>query len=449
MSASDLAGPDPVMQPQEEGAALALPPDNPLLSARQRMARLAFGRRSSTYPEVTMLVQDAAALVAQVLGADLSGISTVASGGTLTLNVAEAGPAGEYLPRASRELSLQPELSMAGYTVMTAGPVVSARLATEDRFTDMFLRELGVVSGLTVPLPAQGIAFGTISVYWKTLHEVDPDAVGFAEIIGHMLGASLARAKMENERRRQQLLNEMVLTAIDSIVMLLDLQGNIVSINYAGTLATRFSSKEVEGRPFEGAFVLPQEQEAFKTAFLQTLQGHKPVTMTGSLVTKGNQPQKVFWNLRELVDRSGQAYAVLLVGNDRPGSQFGGPRPLPAIVQPENPQSGEELRSSPRLGYSFRQQIAPIYGGALPQKKDLRYVQCKDISRSGFPFYFKQPPDYEDLVIVLGSSPQLRYLTARVIRVAEEPRESGTVSVVGCRFTGRLPGLPPTSRASG
>jgi PAS domain S-box-containing protein len=448
MSELNSADPVPLSQPQEEGMAAAPAPGNPLLSTRQRTAILAIARRSSTYPETTMLVQDAAALVAQVLGADLNSIGMVSGGGTLTLNVAETGPAGEYLPRASREFSLEPELSMAGYTVMAAGPVVSARLAQETRFTDLFLRELGAVCGLTVPLPARGFAFGTIGVYWKTLQEVDPVAVDFAETIGHMLGTSLARAKTENEHQRQQILNAMVLTAIDSIVMLLDLQGNLMSINYAGSLATGFSSKEIEGRPFTATFVIPEEQQAFQTAFSQTLQGHKPVTLAASLVTKANQRQKVVWNLRELVDRSGQAYAVLMVGNDCPSSQCGPPRPLPLIDQQKSPQTAREQRASPRLGYGFRQQIAPIYGGAIPQKKDFRYVQCHDISRGGFSFYLNEPPDYEDLVIALGSPPQLNYLAARVTRVAEEERESGTVCVVGCRFTGRLPGLPLAGRAS-
>jgi PAS domain S-box-containing protein len=240
----------------------------------------------------------------------------------------------------------------------------------------------------------------------------------------------------------------MVLTAIDSIVVLLDLQGNIMSINYAGSLASGFSSKEIEGRPFEGAFVLPQDQAAFQTAFSQILKGHKPVTVAGRLVTKGNQRQAVFWNLRELADRSGQPYAVLVVGNDRADSQFGGPRPLPASGQPGNPQTGKDQRASPRLGYGVRQQIAPVIGGAPPQKRDFRYVRCKDISRGGISFYLQQPPDYEDLVVALGAPPQLNYLTARVVRVAEEAGESGSVCVVGCRFTGRLPGLPSIGRAT-
>ncbi len=194
---------------------------------------------------------------------------------------------------------------------------------------------------------------------------------------------------------------------------------------------------------------IPEEQEAFKTAFSQTLQGRKPVTMAAALVTKANQRQKVVWNLRELVDRSGQAYAVLMVGNDCPSSQCAAPPPLPVIGQQKSPQTAQEQRASPRLGYGFRQQIAPIYGGALPQKKDFRYVRCHDISRSGFSFYLSEPPDYENLVIALGSPPQLNYLTARVARVGEEPRESGTACVVGCRFTGRLPGLPSAGPAPG
>jgi PAS domain-containing protein len=412
-----------------------------LLSARQRTALLAFARRSSTNPEVTILVQDAAALVAKVLGADFSGVGTLAADGTLTLTIAETGPAGEFLVRASRVQSLQPELSMAGYAATSASPVASACLATDDRFTDLFLRELGVVSGLTVPLPDRRIALGTFGVYWKTAHEADPDAVGFVEIVAHMLGASLARVKADSERQRQQVLNEMLLTAIDSIVMLLDLQSNLVNINYTGSVVTGFSNNEVQRRPFAGTFLLPEGQLAFESAFAQTLRGHQPVTTAASLVTKGNQRQKIFWTLRELADRSGQAYAVLLVGNDRPDSQFAPQRAL-AAGQPENLPIGKERRSSPRRGYNCSQEIAPVYDGKLPRKEDLRFVRCNDISRGGLSFYLKQPPDFEELVISLGSSPHLSFFSARVVWVEEEIHASERVYLVGCRFTGRFPGFP-------
>ena len=153
-------------------------------------------------------------------------------------------------------------------------------------------------SALTVPLSAVGLPLGVIGVYWKTLQEMDIEGVTFAETIAHMLGTSLARANAENELECQRLLHEMVLTAIDSIVMVVDLEGRLVSINGAGVRLCGFSGPEVQGRPFQTRFIVPEEQEAFTTAFSQVSQSRQPVNLTSWLLTKNNKRPRVHWSLR-------------------------------------------------------------------------------------------------------------------------------------------------------
>ena len=84
------------------GTAVSTPPTGPAIvpvappsgeeaaevRARQQAAVLAFGRRADARPSLNVLTQDAVALVAEVLQADLSGASEVVdAGNALSLRI--------------------------------------------------------------------------------------------------------------------------------------------------------------------------------------------------------------------------------------------------------------------------------------------------------------------------------------------------------------------------
>ena len=92
-----------------------------------------------------MLTQDAVALVAEVLQADLSGASEVVEGGdALSLRIVSSPLDAKPVEPAVCELPLGADESMAGYALATAVPVVSDDLTGEKRFSDRVLRNLGV-----------------------------------------------------------------------------------------------------------------------------------------------------------------------------------------------------------------------------------------------------------------------------------------------------------------
>jgi hypothetical protein len=78
------------------------------------------------------------------------------------------------------------------------------------------------------------------------------------------------------------------------------------------------------------------------------------------------------------------------------------------------------------------QRIAPLVGTGLPGPEAYRDVRCFDLSASGFSYLSPTPPEGSSLVVALGSQPNLTYLTAEVAHITP-------LTLVGCRFTGRLP----------
>jgi len=438
MSSCDTAPPPLFPGSQPPSVADVHEADRSDPGTHQAAAILAFGRRISAQPETSILVQDALAMATGVLQADLSGIGTIVGKDGLALRIGRTNPGGEYVECARRELGLSSKLSMAGYALRAAAPIASSQLDAEQRFTDLFLRELGVASGITVPM-ADGSPLGTLGLYWKTPRPFVSPEVCFAETIAHMLAAALARDSAKSALQRGQMLTDTLLDVLDDAVILVVAQGNVMGVNRAGCELTGFSREEIHGRPFLEVFIPLEEHAPFQAAFSQALSQPGAAALESSLVTKSNLRHRLGWTLRSVGDPLGRTDAVVLRGICIPAAQ---PRvgrgPAPIATPGGLPQ--KERRLHPRRAYSCRQLIAPMRGDTLPQKSDFFSVECKDISAGGVAFYYHQVPDFKTLVVALGHTSEPAYFFARVVYAMEQPRNTGTVYVVGCHFTGRLRG---------
>jgi hypothetical protein len=125
-------------------------------------------------------------------------------------------------------------------------------------------------------------------------------------------------------------------------------------------------------------------------------------------------------------------------------------------------QSGaKDLREGNREAFQVIQWIAPGYD-EIPPESALIAVRCHDLTRSGISFLLPSPPNFERLVVALGSPASHIYLTAEVLHWHEEQtRPTDTASqrrrtpragarpmpdqgeiepgvIVGCRFLDRL-----------
>lgn len=122
-----------------------------------------------------------------------------------------------------------------------------------------------------------------------------------------------------------------------------------------------------------------------------------------------------------------------------------------------------ERRTDQRQLFLSKQRIAPRSGRGLPGESEFVEVACHDLSRGGFSFFLASRPDFDSLVVALGSPPETIYMAAEVThceevlvhgsgkveyvgdlagrRGDEDPGRQGAavMVVVGCRFTERLP----------
>ena len=120
------------------------------------------------------------------------------------------------------------------------------------------------------------------------------------------------------------------------------------------------------------------------------------------------------------------------------GEGQGSEMPEAAATLPVNSISVDEQRASPRHRFGYTQMIAPMLGGAAPNRDSFFHVECKDISQSGISFYLRDMPDFSRLVVRLGKQGAVSHLTARVVRAVPVEHEGQKMCLVGCRFTGRI-----------
>lgn len=112
--------------------------------------------------------------------------------------------------------------------------------------------------------------------------------------------------------------------------------------------------------------------------------------------------------------------------------------PEVAAATPPPAPTGMDRRRAVRRPFNFRQCVAPYRGGELPSKAVFREVSCQDISSTGFSFLSPQLPDFDSLVVALGVSPNLTYMTANIVGRFQVDDSPAPLYRIGCRFSGRV-----------
>jgi len=429
---------------------------------RQQTALLAFGRRSNARPPLAVLLQDAVSLAAEVLDADFNGMAQVSPDGAhIALRVTPATPGAPPGAGWTQDSPLAADSptgsSMAAYTLNMASPIVSADLSGDKRFTDPFLRELGVQSALNVPLHLHTEACGVLGLYRKAQRPFTPDDVQFAETIAALLVASIARVKAEETLRQQQAFASAVLAMVEGLVITLDAQGRVIDANRACTTATGFAPAEIRGKPFCNVFAVPEETHLIEGVLGRAVGGQTSCRFDSQLLAKDGSRRLVAWTMHVMYDGHRRVQSLVLSGTDRTeqvrmqtqlrelaastdaAGRTGGDRhPQPQLFQPLGSPRGVEMRKSPRRAFQHQQWIGPIIGTRMPQRDEFFEVVCEDISAGGVSFYLPQRPQFERLVVALGKPPALTYFTADVVRVAEKDVDGQRRFSLGCRFTGRI-----------
>jgi GAF domain-containing protein len=302
---------------------------------REQSALLALARHANTQPAIDLLVQDAGAAVAEVLKADVYGVGEVLDGGAeMEFTLAGTGPDAAGAKRLSRRGPLDPTASIAAYALQADLPTIAPNVVQDARFTDLFVRQFGVVSALALPLRLGERALGVLAVFSKTARDFAREDIRFVETVGHLLTAAIARAKLEEETFRFRLFAEGALETIDCLVLKLDPQGNILDMNQACRRATGFDPAEVRNQPLVNVLAVAQEVEAIQEKLREVKrapavprdnlpEGAQPdnpdavLRFESQLLTKSGERRQVAWSLRALRDQAGTIDCLLMTGAHR------------------------------------------------------------------------------------------------------------------------------------
>lgn len=82
-----------------------------------------------------------------------------------------------------------------------------------------------------------------------------------------------------------------------------------------------------------------------------------------------------------------------------------------------------------------RQRIAPFIDGNFPEPGMFRDVECEELDARGFKFLSQERPDFDKVLVAIGSEEQRSFTTASVAEVRNIGTDDEPVFRVSCRFT--------------
>ncbi|HEV3418263.1 MAG TPA: PAS domain S-box protein [Pirellulales bacterium] len=431
-------------------------------SYRRQAALVALGRRAVAPPDVALLVQDAAALIAETLGADHYGAAELNAARTkLILRLAATADEGAKSNGSSggglieRQVEFDKRSSLAAYALKTAQVVVVSDLAKNAPTRDPFLSGQGIRSALIVPLQMVDQSYGALGAFSDRPREFTPEDMLFAEAIAHLVSTTLSRDRAQRELADERRFTKTVLATLDALVLILDPRGQIVSINAAAARTTGFTSAELIERSVWNTLLVHDEVAMMRTAIESVCKATEPVECESLVLTKAGERRSVRWNLAATRGSSGNVESIIGTGIDitdqrlfeerldrieaelRQSAAADSSEPTPAQFRPLPAGPHGERRKGPRRSFNYLQRIAPMVNGNLPDRGHFHVVPCHDISSGGFSFISTHPPGHSSFVVALGTSPVLIYLIARVAHVTSVQQDEKTRYLVGCEYVGR------------
>ena len=417
-----------------------------------------FGRCIAAGPDLPVLLHDACELAALVIQADMLLLTQLTPDAKkLSLQIASFNEKRKVIIQNPEAISVEPDISMAAFTMHSADVVRSEDIVAERRFTDLTLRRLQMGSGICVPLCCHNRAFGALGMVRKRAGSFSSDETNFTAGVAQLLASYLAQYDAEEQMRSHQASMKATLDSVQSLILSLDEQGIVRDMNVAGVRITGFHDRELRDRPFWNTLIVPGDSEKVATAFRQATRPGSNATFEADLLSKEGQHRAVQWSLRTVDSGEGCARTYVLSGVDRTelrdctnelekyrkiahgateaAEHSGGESNR---EKPASSPSGAEKRTSPRREFRYLQRIAPIVDGRVPEDDEFIKVVCCDISAGGFSFLTSRPPEFDELVISLGSPPNDRKVIAKVVRIVKTDENGQLMHQIGCQFIGRV-----------
>ncbi|HEY2880993.1 MAG TPA: GAF domain-containing protein [Pirellulales bacterium] len=422
---------------------------------RRSEVLVSLGRRAAAAPSWRTLAFDAAALVAETLETDQFALAELTSdGGALAIRMANTSQSRDAADSKPHLAPFNEQDSMAGFALTAAQVIDSADLWNETRFRDSLLRQRKLHSAAAVPLMRAGESFGALLVAHLQPRPFAADELQYLETIAHLVSTTIAHERVCHELEKERRFQEAVLETSAALNIVLSAAGKIEQVNRSAAAVLQFEPEELHERSFVTTLLVPEDIASMQQCFEKLAASIEPLSLETLVVTKQSQRRKILWSISGLCDRQARVERIVLNGIDvtrqreieleltqvRQTAQADG-APRPFSVVPAGPEADRRQRS--RRSFPYVQMIAPMVDGQPPQDHQFRSVRCRDISPTGFSYLSTTPPDFQDLMVALGSDSTTTYLAARVMHATIVERDNKIAYVVGCRYLARANGAMP------
>ncbi len=443
-------------------------PDDRGNRSKRQQALVAMGRRAVAAPAPAVLVEDAAALLADALEMEYWLVAVAGEvGGEVDLQLSLGSPGGGDQEIVLKQTTPPGAASLAAFALSVGYPVTVDDFTCETRFRDTVLGRSGIRSAVAVPLRLSQRPFRVLAACSKRPQSFAADDLLFAETIAHLVTSVVVRSQAEQALAEQRRLTTGLLQTLDAIVMVLDRDGRIVQANRTCERLTGFGLEEIRKRPIQDILPASAQTDLFSSIFEELRRGRGPVRYESYLLTKHSEQRQIAWSYNILPEGDGAPETILATGIDVTDQRQAEEKARCAVQAAERPlqsasmdsskglapqnhspehasaaaQSAllnDERRGRQRRSYPYRQSIAPMLNGQLPDPAAFYLVQCNDIASGGFSYLAAKPPQSDAIIVALGAPPSLTYLHAQIAHVTRIRRDGQWMYLVGCSYTGRV-----------
>ncbi len=198
---------------------------------RQQAAVAELGQRALAGVDVATLMEGAVESVAQTLDVEYAKVLELLPGGSALLLRAGVGWNEGLVGHATVGTEKD---SQAGYTLLSAEPVIVEDLCTESRFSGpSLLVEHGVVSGVSVIIQGRHRSFGILGAHTTQRRTFTGDDVRFLQAVANVLAQAIERQKAREALRESEDRYRDVVEHSHDLVCTHDLDGRIRFVNQA------------------------------------------------------------------------------------------------------------------------------------------------------------------------------------------------------------------------
>jgi PAS domain S-box-containing protein len=463
------ANPFAIAQPGDAAATLPARRNN----RRQEMLE-ALGRADGAQADVESLLPDAAALVAESLAADYYGaVQLNPQRNAFLLRLIRAEQDNGAAEIIGEQRGRYDDAGLLVARALASGEVIATSdFADDARFDDAELQSYAVRGALVAPLRLDDQSIGAIGVFFATPRTFTADELLFAEAIAQLVAVAVGRQQAVQALEDERQFSRTLVQTIDAFVLTLDTAGRIVRCNPAFEKMTGFTMNELRDRPIWNTLLVSDEVPAVRETLEKALKSKQPIEHECLILTKDGERRRVRWSHAANSGAGGKRSTLVSTGidmtrqraveeklarleaaNSNAKNLLGA---LPAAGSDGNPSapsatainpaaqfqrlpegSDGDRRKRPRRAFNFRQRIAAVTGGRLPDPRTFSEVVCNDISSGGFSFVTPTPPGHSTYVVALGVPPSVMYVLAKVIHTRAVTAGGQTNYVVGCQYTGR------------